>query len=52
MAIPVLSRLEGLVEGEIFYMLQLFFFDVGFLAFHIPAFTLIILGIVLVKKSK
>ena len=51
MLTPVLMRPEGLAEGEIFYILQIFFFDTASMVFHYPGFALIILGIVLIIKS-
>ena len=52
MAIPVLFRPEGLADGEIFYMLLLFFANTGFGIFHWPAFVLITVGIIILMKTK
>ena len=52
MAIPVIIRPEGLEYGEIFYLMSLFFFDVGFGIFHWPAFILIVVGSVIIWKKE
>jgi hypothetical protein len=53
MFIPVILRPEGLTDGEMVYILQIFFFDTASILFHYPAFVLIILGIyfLIIKKN-
>ncbi len=41
-----------LADGEIFYIVQIFFFDVAYIVFHYPAFVLIILGIYFLTKKE
>lgn len=52
MVIPVILRPEGLVDGEMMYILQIFFFDTASIVFHYPGFILIILGVYCLLKSK
>lgn len=52
MFIPVILRPEGLADGEIFYIIEIFFFDKASFVFHYPAFVLIILGIYFIKKKQ
>lgn len=51
MFIPVILRPEGLADGEMMYILQIFFFDTASIVFHYPAFVLIILGIYFLRKK-